>query len=323
MITGDKVWFDGSLATSKSISVSLMSHGLHYGGGVFEGIRIYDTPRGRSIFRLRDHLCRFIDSAKYLRLNIEYDIDDLYEAVKLVVRANGPNADYIRPIAFYGETPNLSMNPLNIPSHVAIITVHMGSYIGNRQVQDGMDVIISSWEKSSNRTTSSMAKICGNYINLALAKLEATQAGVDEAIMINCNGTVAEGTGENLFIVRNGNVITPDLASGILEGITRDTVMRLAKASDYIVEERPIIRGELMVADEIFMTGTAAEIVPVRTINNVLVADGAPGPVTRHMQKLFHDVVRGRDARFIEWIDLIDDKSAEISDSLETFETES
>ncbi len=304
MITGDKVWFDGALVAPRDAKVSLMSHGLHYGGGVFEGLRAYDTPWGRSVFRLEDHMRRFMESAKFLRLKLEYDHEELCEAVRSVVKANGPDADYIRPIAFYGASPNLSMNPQGLPVHVAVVTVHMGAYLGDRQMREGMDAITSSWEKPSNRATSLMAKVCGNYVNSTLAKFEAALAGADEAIMLNGNGTVAEGTGENIFIVRSGRIITPDLSSGVLEGITRDTVIKLARAAGYEVEERPITRGELMVANEVFMTGTAAEIVPVRTIDGVPIDSGRPGPVTQQMQSLYHDAARGEDVRFMNWLDL-------------------
>lgn len=304
MITGDKVWFDGALVAPRDAKVSLMSHGLHYGGGVFEGLRAYDTPWGRSVFRLEDHMRRFMESAKFLRLKLEYDHEELCEAVRSVVKANGPDADYIRPIAFYGASPNLSMNPQGLPVHVAVVTVHMGAYLGDRQMREGMDAITSSWEKPSNRATSLMAKVCGNYVNSTLAKFEAALAGADEAIMLNGNGTVAEGTGENIFIVRSGRIITPDLSSGVLEGITRDTVIKLARAAGYEVEERPITRGELMVANEVFMTGTAAEIVPVRTIDSVPIDSGRPGPVTQQMQSLYHDAARGEDVRFMNWLDL-------------------
>mgnify|MGYP000934299973 CR=1 FL=1 len=196
------------------------------------------------------------------------------------------------------------MNPNGVPTHVAVVTVNMGSYIGDRQVREGMDAITSSWEKPSNRATSLMAKVCGNYVNSTLAKLEAVEAGADEAIMLNANGTVAEGTGENIFIVRNGTIATPDLSSGVLEGITRDTVIKLARASGYEVEERSIVRGELVVAQEVFMTGTAAEVVPVRAIDGVPVGSGRPGPVTQQIQRLYHDAARGEDLRFMEWLDL-------------------
>lgn len=296
----------------RDAKVSLMTYGLHYGGGVFEGLRAYDTPWGRSVFRLEDHMRRFIESARFLRLKLDYDLGELCEGVRSVVRTNGPNADYIRPIAFYGATPNLSMNPQGIPTHVAIVTVHMGSYIGDRQMREGMDAIVSSWEKPSNRATSSMAKVCGNYVNSALAKFDAVQAGADEAIMLNGNGTVAEGTGENLFIVRDGKLITPDLASGVLEGVTRDTVIKLARAAGYDVEERPITRGELLVANEVFMTGTAAEIVPVRTIDGVPINGGRPGPVTLQVQRLYNSAVQGEDARFVDWLDLVERKDIEL-----------
>jgi len=300
------------LIAPRDAKVSLLTYGLHYGGGIFEGLRAYDTPWGRSIFRLEDHMRRFQESAKFLRLKLEYDHSELCDAVRSVVKANGAQADYIRPLAFYGSTPNLSMNPTGVPTHVAIVTVHMGAYLGDRQAREGMDVITSSWVKPSNAATSLIAKVSGNYVNSTLAKYEAAVAGADEAIMLNDRGTIAEGTGENLFIVRKGKVITPDLASGVLEGVTRDTIMQLARTAGYEVEERPITRGELLVANEVFMTGTAAEVVSVRTIDGVAVDGGKPGPVTLQLQRLYHGVVRGEDARFINWIDLAEGKMLEL-----------
>ncbi|NLK25281.1 MAG: branched-chain amino acid transaminase [Euryarchaeota archaeon] len=296
----------------RDVKLSLLTYGLHYGGGVFEGLRAYDTPWGRSVFRLADHMRRFQESARFLQLNLDYEHGELCEAVKAVVQANGAHADYIRPLAFFGHTSSLGLDLKGVPAHVAIITVHMGSYIGDRQASEGMDVIISSWEKPSNRATSLTAKICGNYVNSMLAKHEATMAGADEAIMLNNNGTVAEGTGENIFIVRQGRLITPDLASCVLEGVTRDTVLQLARSAGYQTEERPITRGELMVADEVFMTGTAAEIVPVRTINGVPVEDGRPGPLTIQLQRLYHDAARGEDERFIDWLCLVESDQLEL-----------
>lgn len=296
----------------RDAKVPVLTHALHYGGGVFEGLRAYDTPWGRSIFRLGDHMHRFQESARFLRLQLDYDHAELCEAVRAVVRANGAQADYVRPLAFYGGTTNLAMSPQGVRTHVAIMTVHMGAYLGDRQTREGMDAVISSWEKPSNRATSLTAKITGNYVNSMLAKLEAAAVGADEAIMLNNNGTVAEGTGENLFMVRHGKLVTPDIASGVLEGITRDTVLRLAQAAGIETEVRPITRGELVAANEVFMTGTAAEIVPVRTIDRVPVDGGKPGPVTLQLQRLYHGAARGEDARFIEWLDLLEGPPLEL-----------
>lgn len=301
---------DGELVGLEDAKISLLTYALHYGGGVFEGLRVYDTPRGRGIFRLEEHMQRFLESAKFLRLNIKYTRQELCQAVRDVTRANGPD-DYIRPLAFYGSTGGLGLSPLKVPTQVAIMTIYMGAYIGERQAREGMDVITSSWEKPSHRATSLTAKVCGNYVNSTLAKHEAASAGADEAIMLNNNGTVAEGTGENLFMVRRGRIITPDLASGILEGITRDTIIQLARASGYILEERPIARGELMMANEVFMTGTAAEIMPVRTIDGMNVNGGRPGPVTMHLQRMYHDAVRGEDPRYAHWLDIIEERREE------------
>jgi branched-chain amino acid aminotransferase len=303
MDSAEKVWWNGELIDLRDACVPIMSYGLHYGWGVFEGLRAYDTPRGRAIFRLKDHMARFLDSAKVLELDVPYNVGELCEAVKAVTRANGPEADYIRPLAFYGSNGQLGLNVMNVPTHVAIMTVHMGAYI--KGAEAGASLITSSWEKPSNRSTTLTAKVCGNYVNSIIAKKEAMRLGADEAIMLNHNGTVAEGSAENLFLVRKGKLSTPGLAEGILEGITRDTVMRVAADLGYEVQERSITRGELLIADEVFMTGTAAEVHAVRSIDGLPIGTKVPGPITSHLQCVYAMLVRGEIDRYAEWIDLV------------------
>ncbi|MDW5561807.1 MAG: branched-chain amino acid transaminase [Methanomassiliicoccus sp.] len=300
----NKVWLDGRLTGIQDVRVSPLSYGLHYGWGVYEGLRAYDTTKGRAVFRLRDHMARFLDSARFLQLDVPYSLDELCEAVKEVCRANGPQADYIRPLAFYGENGELALSAVNVPTHVAIMTVHMGAYI--RGGAPGASLITSSWERPSNLATSLMAKVCGNYVNSIVAKKEAMRQGADEALMLNHNGSVAEASAENVFMVRHGKLVTPGLSEGILEGITRDTVIELARELGYEVVERSITRGEILIADEVFMTGTAAELHPVRSIDGIPIGKEVPGPVTAELRDLYSKVVRGEIEARTGWLDVID-----------------
>jgi len=301
----EKIWMDGELVDWKDAKVHIMTHALHYGGGVFEGLRVYDTARGRAIFRLRDHMRRFFNSAKTIYLDIPYSLDELCEAVKETVRVNGPKADYIRPLAYYG-TGVIGLNPVNLPTRVAIACVHMGAYLGEEQQKKGVRLITSSWEKPSNRAAALQAKICGNYINSVLARLEAVHHGADEALMLNSEGNVAEGTGENVFMVKDGRIYTTPLSAGILEGITRNSIMEIARDIGYEVTEKDITRTELYMADEVFMTGTAAEVLPVRMIDEHPIGNGSPGPVTVELQKMFSDIVHGRNEKYMKWLEFVD-----------------
>jgi len=300
-----KVWMDGRLVDYDKANVHIMTHCLHYGGGVFEGIRIYETDQGRAIFRLRDHMVRFLDSAKVISLKIPYTLDELCEATKKTVKANkGLKVDYIRPLAYYG-TGTYGLNPIKLPTQVAIAVVYMGVYLGEEQMRKGAKLITSSWEKPSNRAAATNAKICGNYINSVLARLEAVNKGADEALMLNSDGNVAEGTGENLFMVRRGKIYTTPMTAGILEGITRGSVMQIASDQGMSVVERDITRSELYVADEVFMTGTAAEVQPIHSIDNIVIGAGGPGPITLKLQKTFCAAARGKNKRYLGWLDFV------------------
>ncbi|MFP4197933.1 MAG: branched-chain amino acid transaminase [Methanomassiliicoccales archaeon] len=300
----DRIWMDGETYDWKDANVHIMTHAIHYGGGVFEGIRVYDTDEGRAIFRLRDHMVRFFESAKVIYLDIPHSLDELCEAVRENVRENGPKADYVRPLAYYGAGV-IGLSPVGLPTRVAIACVHMGAYLGEEQHQKGASMITSSWEKYSNRAAAVNAKICGNYVNSVLARLEAVHRGADEALLLNSQGTVAEGTGENIFMVRKGKIFTPPLSAGILEGITRNSVMRIAEDRGYDIIEREITRPELYLADEMFMTGTAAEVMPVSYLDGQMIGDGRIGPITSELQKAYADVVRGRDDSYSHWLDYI------------------
>ncbi len=304
----DKVWFDGRLIDLGDACVSPLAYGLHYGWGVYEGLRAYDTKKGRAVFRLRDHMVRFLDSARFMQLDVQYSLDELCDAVKEVCRANGSQADYIRPLAYYGENGELGLGAVNVPTHVLIMTIHMGAYI--RGGAPGASLITSSWERPSNLATSLTAKVCGNYVSSIIAKREAMRQGADEALMLNHNGSVAEASAENVFMVRHGQLITPGLSEGILEGITRDTVIELARELGYEVVERSITRGEIVIADEVFMTGTAVELHPVRSIDGIPIGKDVPGPITAELRELYGKVVRGEVEDHLDWVDPIDQKPA-------------
>jgi len=294
---------DGRLVDYDQANVHIMTHCMHYGGGVFEGIRIYETGKGRAIFRLREHMARFLASAKVISLKIPYSLDELCQAVKDTAKANaGVQVDYIRPLAYYG-TGTYGLNPAKLPTNVAIAAVYMGVYLGEEQMQKGARLITSSWEKPSNRAAALNAKICGNYINSVMARLEAVNKGADEALMLNSEGNVAEGTGENIFMVRGGKLFTPPLSSGILEGITRDSIMQIARDMDVPVTEREITRSELYVADEVFMTGTAVEVQAIHSIDSQVIGAGRPGPVTLKLQKAFREAARGQSQHYMHWLD--------------------
>lgn len=305
MASTQKVWMDGKLVDYDKANVHIMTHCMHYGGGVFEGIRIYETEKGRAIFRLREHMQRFLDSGKVISLKIPYSLDELCEATRETVRANRDvKVDYIRPIAYYG-TGTYGLNPIKLPTNVAIAVVYMGVYLGEEQVRKGAKLITSSWEKPSNRASATNAKICGAYINSVLARLEAVSKGADEALMLNSEGNVAEGTGENIFMIRRGKIYTTPMTAGILEGITRDSVMRIAADLGMPVTERDMTRSELYVADEVFMTGTAAEIQPIHSIDNIVIGAGMPGPITKRLQQALSNATRGKDGNYLGWLDFV------------------
>jgi len=301
------VWMDGVLMEQEKAVVPLMTHALHYGSGIFEGIRIYDTPKGKAVFRLTEHMARFLDSGKVLCMNIPYTVPQLCEAVKDVVRATVPEADYIRPIAYYGANAQgkITLNPAVFPLHVAIACATMGTYLGVESMENGCRVATSSWKKPSHESTSLTAKICGNYVNSILAKLESNQRGVEEALMLNQNGTVAEGPGENIYIVRKGKIITPPISAGILEGITKDSILTIAKDLGIEVVEREITRSEIFICDEFFFSGTAAELTPVRSLDERTIGTGKPGPITKMLQKAFFEAARGQNPKYDSWLSYI------------------
>jgi branched-chain amino acid aminotransferase len=291
----DQIWMDGELVPWGEAKVHVLTHALHYGSGVFEGIRAYKTPRGAGVFRLEEHLKRLVRSAKLYYMPVPFTPDELYDATFAVLGGNGLDAAYVRPLVFrgYGE---MGLFPLNAPVEVVIAAWPWGSYLGEEGVKNGIRAKVSSFQSLDHTALARAAKATGQYLNSILAKVEVTNAGYDEAIMLTEHGHVAEGSGENIFVVRNGVLMTPPPSDGVLEGITRESVMQIAKAEGIEVRERTLARSDLVIADELFFTGTAAEIVPIREVDDHPIGD--PGPVTRRMQDRFRAIVEGRDEEF-------------------------
>ena len=291
----DKIWMDGELVPWAEAKVHVLTHALHYGSGVFEGIRCYTTPAGPAVFRLREHLKRLVRSGKLYYMPVPYTLDELYDATFAVIGSNGLDACYIRPLIFrgYGE---MGLFPLNAPVQTVIAAWPWGAYLGEEGIRHGIRAKVSSIQSLDHTALARAAKATGQYLNSILAKIEVTNAGYDEAIMLTAHGHVAEGTGENIFVVRNGVLMTPPPSDGVLEGITRESVFQIARAEGIDVQERTMARSDLVIADELFYTGTAAEIVPIREVDDHFI--GEPGPITRRVQDRFRAIVEGRDEEF-------------------------
>jgi len=304
MIETELIWFNGKLIPWKEARVHVLTHALHYGTGVFEGIRCYETAKGPAVFRLKDHLRRLFNSAKIYLMKIPYSEKELYDATLRLIRANKLKACYIRPIAFYGYG-EMGLNPLKNPVDVAIAVWPWGTYLGEEGLRKGVRCKISSWCRIDSRILPPQAKATANYFNSVLAKLEALQCGYDEALVPNINGLISEGPGENIFIVKDGTIITPPSSSGILFGITRDSVVKLARDMGIQVTERDLPREEIFTADEAFFTGTAAEVTPIREVDGRTIGSGGRGPVTEKLQKRFFDVVKGKDRKHLGWLDFV------------------
>ena len=295
----EKIWMNGELVDWADAKVHVGVHGLHYGSGVFEGIRCYDTPKGPAVFRLGEHMQRLHNSARLLYMQIPYSVDELTEATHELVGANGLPECYLRPIAFYGYG-QLGVAARSNPVETVIMSWPWGSYLGEEGMRHGIRAKISSWQRVSPNIVPHVSKASGVYLNSMLAVTEANNAGYDEAILLTPEGTVADGSGENIFVVRDGVIYTPDLATGILPGITRDTVMQIAQDLGYTVVEKTLIRSDLYLADEVFMCGTAAEVTPLRSVDDHEI--GA-GEVTLQIQKAYLDTVRGQSERWGQWLD--------------------
>lgn len=298
----EKIWMNGKLIAWKEAKVHLLTHALHYGSGVFEGIRAYETDSGAAIFRLNDHLKRLERSARIYFMKIPYSIEEMTRAIKRLIGANRLKSCYIRPIVYrgYGE---MGLHPLDAPIDVAIAVWPWGAYLGEEGIKRGVRVKISSFRRMDPNTIPPNAKATGQYLNSILAKIEVVQAGYDEAILLNTLGFVSDGPGENIFIVREKKLFTPPISAGVLEGITRDSVMKIAHDLDLEVSERNLVRSDLYTADEVFFTGTAAEIVPIREIDNRKI--GRPGPITKLLQEKFYSIIKGEEERYKSWLEFV------------------
>src|ERR671914_2324290 len=296
----EKIWFNGELIDWADAKIHVGSHGLHYGSGVFEGIRCYETDQGPAVFRLTDHLKRLENSAKLLHMELPYSVEELRQACHEVVATNGLAECYLRPIAFYGYG-ELGVHPGTNPVDVAIMSWPWGAYLGEEALTQGIRAKVSSWKRVGPNTIPHASKATGIYLNSMLAVTEANRAGYDEAILLTADGFIADGSGENVFIVKNGAVATPPLSTSILPGITRDSVIQILQDLGYTVEEKNLIRSDLITADEVFMCGTAAEITPIREIDDHEI--GPPGPVTRELQTAYLDTCRGKSERWAQWLE--------------------
>jgi branched-chain amino acid aminotransferase len=296
----DRIWMDGELVPWDEAKVHILTHSLHYGSGVFEGIRAYATSQGAAVFRLTDHIRRLFDSAKIYLIDISFTPEQLVEAVKETIRVNGLDACYIRPLVYlgYGE---MGLNPLPCPVNVSIAVWPWGTYLGDEGLRRGVRTKISTWHRHSPNAVPVAAKGTGGYLNSSLAKVEALKSGYDEAILLSPQGYVSECTGENLFVVKKGRILTPPVAAGALEGITQDSVTTIARDLGYEIEEANLLRTDLYLAEEAFLTGTAAEVVPIRSVDDREI--GEPGPITRAIQETYFATVRGEVDRYKDWLE--------------------
>jgi branched-chain amino acid aminotransferase len=299
-----KIWMNGQLVDWEDAKIHILTHTLHYGTGVFEGIRAYETARGPAVFRLTDHIVRMHNSAKILMMDLPYSVDELVAATKATVKSTGLPSCYVRPIAYYGYG-EMGLNTLPCSVDVAIACWPWGAYLGDDAVEKGVRMKISSWSRHDHNTMPPASKTTGNYVNSSLAKVEALKAGYDEAIMLNPQGLVSECTGENIFCVRNGRIITPPLASGALEGITQSSVIAIARDLGYDVVVGDLARSDLYVAEEIFVCGTAAEISSVNSVDDRAIP--CPGPITKSIADIFSKAVRGQMDRYKDWVEHVDD----------------
>jgi branched-chain amino acid aminotransferase len=301
----EKIWLDGELVPWDEANVHILTHTLHYGLGAFEGIRCYERADGRSqIFRLREHIQRLLDSARIMTMKVPYTVDDLMEACRQTVRANGQRSAYLRPVVFIGAGA-MGLYAIDNPVRATVITWEWGTYLGPDALEKGIRAKVSSFTRNHPNSLMAKAKVNGQYVNSILAKREAMAAGYQEAIMLDHNGLISEASGENVFIVRNGAVITPHYSSGILGGITRDSVLRILADRNIPVHFTSFARDELYCADEVFFTGTAAEITPVREVDDRMIGRGVRGEITELVQRTYFDIVRGSNTDYMHWLDFV------------------
>ncbi len=299
-----KIWMDGQLVDWRDAKIHVLTHTLHYGCGAFEGVRAYETAKGPAIFRLREHTERLFNSAKILRMKIPFTLEQVMEAQCEVVRANGLKSCYLRPLTWIGSG-KLGVSPKGNQIHLMVAAWAWGAYLGEEGLKKGIRVKTSSYTRHHVNITMTQAKAVSNYTNSILANMEATDDGYDEAMLLDSAGFVSEGAGENLFVVKNSVVYTPDLSAGALNGITRNTVFAICKDLGIEVVQKRITRDEVYIADEAFFTGTAAEVTPIREYDRVTLGAGSRGPITEKIQTAFFDIVNGRNAQYAEWLTLV------------------
>jgi branched-chain amino acid aminotransferase len=297
------VWFDGKFVDYENAKVHVLTHSLQYGSGVFEGLRAYKAKKGTAVFRLKDHIKRFFNSAKIYNMDLKFDMDEIEKSVINTIKKNKLEECYIRPFAFYNDT-RIGVNPMGRKISVIIAAIQMGNYFENKE--KGIKCKIASWQRINSLILPPEAKGSGNYLNSVLTSMEARKAGADEAILLSYDGYVAEGPGENIFLVQDGKLITPSRAADILLGITRDSIIKLAENKGIIVEEREVHHEELYTSDEVFFTGTAAEITPITEVDSRKVGKGVIGPITKMLLESFDEVVCGNNDEFEEWLTYLD-----------------
>ena len=300
-----KIWFNGKIVDWKNANLHVLSHVVHYGSSVFEGIRCYNTKNGPAIFRLQEHVQRLVNSGKIYRMDIPYSVDEICQAIIDIIKINGLKQCYVRPVAFrgYGE---LGVYPLNCPVETVIAAWPWGKYLGEEAIEKGVEVGVSSWRRMAPDTMPNMAKAGSNYMNSQLAKMESITNGYDEGIMLDFQGMVSEGSGENVFVVLDGVIYTPPISSSLLSGLTRDAVITLAGEMGLEVRQEQIPREMLYISDEVFLTGTAAEVTPVRSVDKILVGKGFRGKVTKDVQEAFFAVVNGLNEDEHQWLTFVE-----------------
>jgi branched-chain amino acid aminotransferase len=302
--TADQIWLNGEFVAWEDAKVHVLTHAMHYGTGVFEGIRAYETERGPAIFRHREHLERLEASAKLYYMDLPYSREQIREATHELIARNGFTSCYVRPLVWRGYGP-MGLNPLDNPVEAMVAVWEWGAYLGEEGKRNGVRGRVSSYRRISPDSLIPHAKACGQYLNSVLAKIESLKAGYEEAILLDDKGYVCEGSGENIFVVKDGVISTPPQAAAILDGINRKSCIQIARDRGYEVVERNLMRAELALADEVFLTGTAAELTPLREIDDIPIGEGVPGPVTREIQAAFDDALHGRSPQYADWLDLV------------------
>jgi branched-chain amino acid aminotransferase len=302
--TADQIWLNGEFVAWEDAKVHVLTHAMHYGTGVFEGIRAYETEHGTAIFRHREHLERLEASAKLYYMDLPYSREQIREATHELIARNGFTSCYVRPLVWRGYGP-MGLNPLDNPVEAMVAVWEWGAYLGEEGKRNGVRGRVSSYRRISSDSLIPHAKACGQYLNSVLAKIESLKAGYEEAILLDDKGYVCEGSGENIFVIKDGVISTPPQAAAILDGINRKSCIQIARDRGYEVVERNLVRAELALSDEVFLTGTAAELTPLREIDDIPIGEGVPGPVTREIQAAFDDALHGRSPQYADWLDLV------------------